>query len=231
MGSSQISQSLQILGHRGKRKNRERYRQVLSPRAPAPHWVPIGPPAACPGWTWGPVSSTRRGPTESPVSLLLCVSSPNPFLIKADSESLFLSNISINKVLEPIKDSYSIYCLQLNVLRLQMSCLMSPPCTCSEPQVKTKVFLAGPSQCVPCVWDAADPVKEWLRGPSSLEGLARCLTQVHALRVGFVPLSGTGQGQPFTPEVPKLAVVYFSNLHHWEISRSEHDWRTFSLLF
>lgn len=44
-------------------------------------------------------------------------------------------------------------------------CLMSPPCTCSEPQVKTKVFLAGPSQCVPCVWDAADPVKEWAGGP------------------------------------------------------------------
>ena len=122
------------------------------------------------------------------------------------------------------------YCLQLNVLRLQTSYLLSPPCTCSEPQVKTQVFLAGPSQCVPCVWDAADPVKQWSRGPSGLEGLARCSTQVHALLVGFVPPAGAGQGQPFTPEAPKLAVVYFSNLHHWEISRSGHDWRTFSLL-
>ena len=37
---------------------------------------------------------------------------PKPFPTKADRESLFQSNISINKVLEPVKDSYSIYCLQ-----------------------------------------------------------------------------------------------------------------------
>lgn len=80
-----------------------------------------------------------------------------------------------------------------------------------------------------CIWP-----REWKNTPRTTgvrsEGLPRGFTHVCALLVGLVPPSSCGKGSPPTADVPKLIVVYFLNLHCWEISRSEHDWRTFFLL-
>lgn len=106
MGTSQRSQSLQILGHSGKHKKGERCRHVHGPGAPATHTVPVGPLADHPGLTAGPCLQHMVRTCLTSAKYIVTMSFlPAPPPDPAVPESLFQSIISFNKVLEPIKNS------------------------------------------------------------------------------------------------------------------------------